>query len=161
MNKNEASVCDKMRVLTPTRSIELLDNYSKLDPKIRSNSQAEMRGSTQVGHHMYPAFINVHTTNDSTSSITEKSVRLSAQMPGNIRNVFDNNEIANEIRKHCPSERRQQTKIDEKESKRLKEKMGELYSKIIHRNYEIDTVKFTIKKLDKKVEFLKHKALKM
>lgn len=150
-----------MRILTPTRSIELLDNFSKLDSKSRCNSTAEMRGSARDSHYMYPAFINFHTTNDATSSITEKSVRLSAQMPGNIRNVFDNNEIANEIRKHCPSEHRQQTKIDEKESKYLKEKMSELYSKIIHRNYEIDSVKFTIKKLDKRIDFVKNKAYKI
>ena len=39
--------------------------------------------------------------------------------------------------------------------------MSELYSKTIQRNHEIDTVKYTIKKLDKRLLYQQNKAMKL
>ena len=107
-------------------------------------------------------FMNANTTNDVTDHITEKSVRLSAHMPGNIiRSAFDNYEIEQELKKHSASRYKERSLIDQKESKLLKMKLGEIYSKIIQRNYEIDSVKYTNKKLEKRIGYLKEKALKL
>uniref|UniRef100_A0A7S3NXU7 Uncharacterized protein n=1 Tax=Euplotes crassus TaxID=5936 RepID=A0A7S3NXU7_EUPCR len=106
--------------------------------------------------------MNMNTTNDATSQIEEKSVRLSAHMPGNMmRNPMDNYEIQQELKRHTSQNRRIDNNIDDKESKLLKQKMSQLYSKIIQRNYEIDAVKYANKKLDKRISYYRQKALKM
>ena len=92
-----------MRVLTPTRSIENLENFSKLSDKSRCNSHIELRKGSGglMKNSPFPYMFNNGTTIDSASHVTEKSVRLSAHMPCTVmRNAYDNYEIQQELKKH-------------------------------------------------------------
>ncbi|CAI2359553.1 unnamed protein product [Moneuplotes crassus] len=85
IDDNDVSVENKMRVLTPTRSVDNFEIISKFDSKSRCNSLVEVNPSDTVNKRIgFMINMNMNTTNDATSQIEEKSVRLSAHMPGNM-----------------------------------------------------------------------------
>jgi len=156
LRNRDSTIAEKVRILTPTRSIESLDN-SFNEEHGRWKSVTEQRNSEMLYHYALQQGIN--STTIDLSSKTSHSAGMFMNFPfSTMRNAYDNYDIEQEWRKHLLLEK---SEPDTKEALELKNKMNSLSMKFKHKNDEIYKVKYGIKKLDKRIYHLYSKIRRL